>query len=386
MIGGIIVSHGKLGEELLHVLTIILGEAVNIEAWTDDSVTFRMPVGAGGGNAYLLTGDFFSNPVSIDLADVPGLVWEGDSIRWSLRQEVSLDHIGAFPGNSLYLQLPAPVPGAGQENSIILNGPTTSGYVRNDGSLSLYRLDELSPGDELTLGRQLVVSTRPVRFQVDGSVLEPYDPAHPDLAPALINDNWIRPDSVSQVAAQAVGRLRDDWSKSRAIYDYVIDLLDWSGEPPTRNIPDYIRTGQADSEGYSFLFTSLARAAQIPARPVGGIIIDSDGNSRSWWWAEVWIQGLGWVPVDPALGDNAAGLLLPGSPGGEASPDFYFGGLEGRHVAFSRGILSAGPLQPSPEQHIPLQIYSLQGSWEEVSGNLESYRSHWPVPRVTAVY
>ena len=40
MIGGIIVSHGKLGEELLHVLTIILGEAVNIEAisigWYDD--------------------------------------------------------------------------------------------------------------------------------------------------------------------------------------------------------------------------------------------------------------------------------------------------------------------------------------------------------------
>jgi len=32
MIGGIIVSHGKLGEELLNALTIILGEAVNIEA------------------------------------------------------------------------------------------------------------------------------------------------------------------------------------------------------------------------------------------------------------------------------------------------------------------------------------------------------------------
>lgn len=40
MIGGIIVSHGKLAEELLNVLTIILGEAPNIEAisigWYDD--------------------------------------------------------------------------------------------------------------------------------------------------------------------------------------------------------------------------------------------------------------------------------------------------------------------------------------------------------------
>jgi len=32
MIGGIIVSHGKLAEELLNALTIILGEVLNIEA------------------------------------------------------------------------------------------------------------------------------------------------------------------------------------------------------------------------------------------------------------------------------------------------------------------------------------------------------------------
>ncbi|MBS3818773.1 PTS sugar transporter subunit IIA [bacterium] len=40
MIGGIIVSHGKLAEELLNALTIILGEVTNMEAisigWYDD--------------------------------------------------------------------------------------------------------------------------------------------------------------------------------------------------------------------------------------------------------------------------------------------------------------------------------------------------------------
>jgi len=40
MIGGVIVSHGNLAEELLNALTIIIGEAVNIEAisigWYDD--------------------------------------------------------------------------------------------------------------------------------------------------------------------------------------------------------------------------------------------------------------------------------------------------------------------------------------------------------------
>ncbi|MGZ5467990.1 MAG: PTS sugar transporter subunit IIA, partial [Candidatus Aminicenantales bacterium] len=40
MIGGIIVCHGRMAEELLNALTIILGEAPNIEAisigWYDD--------------------------------------------------------------------------------------------------------------------------------------------------------------------------------------------------------------------------------------------------------------------------------------------------------------------------------------------------------------
>ena len=40
MIGGIIVCHGRMAEELLNALTIILGEASNIEAisigWDDD--------------------------------------------------------------------------------------------------------------------------------------------------------------------------------------------------------------------------------------------------------------------------------------------------------------------------------------------------------------
>jgi PTS system mannose-specific IIA component len=40
MIGGVIVGHGKIGEELLNALSVILGEAPNIEAisigWYDD--------------------------------------------------------------------------------------------------------------------------------------------------------------------------------------------------------------------------------------------------------------------------------------------------------------------------------------------------------------
>ncbi len=100
------------------------------------------------------------------------------------------------------------------------------------------------------------------------------------------------------------------------------------------------------------------------------------GETHSWWWAEVWMEGVGWVPIDPALGDGD----------GEDDAGFYFGSLDNRHIAFSRGILSEKPLQPNPELKIPQSFYSLQDVWEEISGNIESYKSSWPTPRVTASY
>ena len=361
-------------------------ETGSIGLWTDNMVQFWIPPGASTGNMYLLKGGQFSNPASIEIQKNAGSFIFGNEMQWSLRQDVFIDRVGAFPGNSLYLHIPSPQPGAGQVEAVVLEPPgdDRDSKLRQDGNLALYRLDELNPGDIPAISRQIIVTTMALKAEIQPEFLVPYDSSHPDLAAALIVDAWIRPDLVPRTASRIVGNLRDDWSKSRAIYDYVIGLLSWEENPPSRVISEYISTEVADSEGYSFLFTSMARAAQIPARPVGGIVIMNDGSTRNWWWAEVWIEGVGWVPIDPALGDAVDDILLPGVESEAA--EYYFGSLEGRHIAFSRGILPSGPLQPDPELRIPDGKYTLQGSWEEVSGNLESYDSHWPVPRLTASY
>ena len=361
-------------------------EAEAIDRWTDGMVRFWIPQGSSTGNIYLQKGGQFSNPVSIELNRNVGTLMTGEGIQWSLRQDVVIDRIGAFPGNSLYLHIPSPQPGAGQGEAVILvtSGEKAPVPLRTDGNLTLYRMDELKSGNNMAISRQILIAVNPVRAEIPPGSPVSYDPSHPDLIDALIADKWIRPDLVSRTTARVIGNLRDDWSKSRAVYDYVLELLLWDENPPSRVIPDYISTAVADSEGYSFLFVSMARAAKIPARPVGGIIVLNDGTTRSWWWAEVWMEGVGWIPVDPALGDGGDNILLSGVDGEAA--DYYFGGLEGRHIAFSRGILPSGSLQPDPELRMPDEKYTLQGAWEEVSGNLVSYNSFWPVPRVTASY
>jgi hypothetical protein len=80
-------------------------EAEFIDLWSDETVSFWIPQGASSGNIYLKRGGAFSNPVSMDISSTAGTVQVGNDLQWSIRQELSVDRIGAFPG-----ELPLCVP------------------------------------------------------------------------------------------------------------------------------------------------------------------------------------------------------------------------------------------------------------------------------------
>jgi tetratricopeptide (TPR) repeat protein len=70
-------------------------------------------------------------------------------------------------------------------------------------------------------------------------------------------------------------------------------------------VDDIVERGHAECRGYGMLFTALCRAADIPARPLWGLAIippsqeKPGGSIVSHNWAECYIAGCGWVPVDP---------------------------------------------------------------------------------------
>ncbi|MCK5734918.1 MAG: hypothetical protein KAH21_00515, partial [Spirochaetaceae bacterium] len=219
-------------------------EAVSIKTWTDSVVRFWLPQGSSSGNIYLHKDGLFSNPVSVEIRNDTGLFQYGDVIQWSIRQDVFINRIGAFPGNSLYLFIPSPHEGSGQGRGIVLEaaGEGILHPLRTDGNLSLYRFDELAPGDSPVISRQIVVPVSSLRTEFFSEAEIPFDPSRPDLIAALHADNWINPDLVPRTSSRAVGNLKGDWLKSRAVYDYVIELLSWDDTPPSRIIPDYIST------------------------------------------------------------------------------------------------------------------------------------------------
>jgi tetratricopeptide (TPR) repeat protein len=65
-----------------------------------------------------------------------------------------------------------------------------------------------------------------------------------------------------------------------------------------KTVDEIVERGHAECRGYTMLFAALCRSAGVPARPVWGVVFLPKGFT-SHNWDEVYIAGVGWVPVDP---------------------------------------------------------------------------------------
>ncbi len=90
----------------------------------------------------------------------------------------------------------------------------------------------------------------------------------------------------------------------RAIFDYTHDKIEPAPFKGYTDALTALRLGQASCNGKSRLFVALARLNGIPARLVGGVILESGVKRTSHQWVEAWLGGR-WVPFDPLNGHFA---------------------------------------------------------------------------------
>lgn len=105
--------------------------------------------------------------------------------------------------------------------------------------------------------------------------------------------------------------------KAQRIYRFVLEHMDYDVTSPYRNQGALTALQKASGvcEDYAALFTALCRASGIPARQVNGFT-DPQGTGEVWnlsggedfslrgyrhSWAEFYVEGLGWLPVDPTM-------------------------------------------------------------------------------------
>lgn len=209
------------------------------------------------------------------------------------------------------------------------------------------------------------------------------------LSGALKADTLIPCDdkSVKELCEKIIGREKNPWSKAKFIYDYMCENFSVLSKVRKGDSDplDLIKKGNGDAYDFAVICTALLRAAEIPAYTDSGILVNQDLQTQTHWWCEFYIDKVGWIPCDPALGAGLEYKQWTDSDVVDAK-NFYFGNMDSHHIMFSRGWSQLKPFSADSKIVQQPRSFALQSIWEEANKDTAKYSSYWSVPVVKGVY
>jgi len=112
---------------------------------------------------------------------------------------------------------------------------------------------------------------------------------------------------IQQGVKKAIGDETNSYWIGRKIYNYVIAHMEYELAGGWNVAPAVLERGNGSCSEYSFVYIAMCRAAGLPARYVGSIVVRNDDASYDdvfHRWVEIYLPGYGWLPVDPSRGDK----------------------------------------------------------------------------------
>jgi len=357
-------------------------------SWSDREIVLRVPDGAASGNVLVTTDKGRSNSVYFETLAGAGLKFFSKPRTTTVQYGVSVHDITASGGNTLYLWLPRVIQSP-EQRKIQLVHQTYEPVVGNHNNVALFRLENLVRGDR----EEVAVGFMYERYQVETQVAAAKVPltyaATANLAARFTAPDALVPSTAPEIvkaAATAVGSEKNPYLKARRIYDWMLGQISRAPAGRATDPVSVLKAKRGDALAYSSLFCALLRAARVPSRMVAGALVGGTGErSLAHWWDEFYIETIGWIPVDPLLGDEDLGVGLPADPEADRRT-FYFGNLDNRHLTFSKGIDEVIRMAPDGRTVRHPDFPWLASVHEEAVGALTSWTTSFAGVEVTGVY
>jgi len=253
----------------------------------------------------------------------------------------------------LRVWIPVPSSDAQQEVSglrIESPAPNQLRQEREYGNRYAYlEVDAVRAKTPIEVRMEMKVRREENRVDPAASGVERKDPA--EIARSLASDRRVPLDGmIAKLAAEQTRGLTRPLDKARAIYNHVVSTMkyDKTGEGWGRGDAIYAcNARKGNCTDFHALLIGMMRASGIPARFEIGFSTPGDRRSGEipgyHCWAQFWLEGAGWVPVDASEAWK--------NPG---SREYFFGAHDQHRVLFSRG--RDVRLDP-PQQGEPLNYF-----------------------------
>jgi hypothetical protein len=343
------------------------------ERWSDREIQVRIPDGTSGGGLDVRTPWGISEPFFFETTNKPGTKVFGDKQNYTLTYSVNIQTRETQASNALYLWFPRPVLSASQPSVRLISWSRVP-FIENYRGTTLFKLNDLPSHSavEIALSFRLdvyAVTTTIRESQIRQSGTSPAATVYTLPGPLIPSDHGL----IKSHTTMVIGREGNPYLKAKKIYDWLITQGGIHWEPVNGDILEALDRKRIDPYGAALLFCAMARAGGIPALPVSGVLIDRSRQTIRHYWAEFWIDGFGWIPVDPVLG---AGVVPDNFISQENPGVYYFGNMDNRHIAFSRGQAVLSQMEVRGKTVARERDFALQNIWEESLGGID-YDSQW---------
>jgi hypothetical protein len=352
------------------------------DAWNTREIRVRIPDGAVTGSLEVRTLRGKTHPVFFDVSGKPGTKTYKDRRNYSISYSVDIKVIEAAKPNTLYLWMPRPAISPAQRNVSLISRSVTP-FVENYRGVSLYKLENLNAGSSQSVNISYNVEVYAVETGIRPLALK-QDETSPLLAYTQ-SSNLIPSDAdvIKTLASGITRREKNPYLIARLLYDWSITEMKIEETVPYTSAVTAAERKISNPYLSALLYCSLMRACKVPCIPVAGVLVNRSGQTLRHYWVEFWIDGFGWIPVDPVMGAHAVpdDYVIK-----QDWVNYYFGNIDSQRIAFSRGEINLSQMESRGRLVSHPQSYSLQNIWEEASGGLESYSSLWGDIIITGIY
>ena len=359
-------------------------------SWSNTEISVRVPDGAYSGVVIVDTGREKSDPKEITINTDAGRKEYLNKKIYLVQYTADIADVVTDDVSTITLRCPVPFNYPAQPNveiTEVVPEPILMNYQNN----LIHQITKSRNNTPKSVFKQtFVLPVFEVRSTVNALKIGNYKDTEKNLLSGALKADALVPSedaAVKELCAKVCGKEKNPWNKAKLLYDYMCENLSISAKVRNGDSDplDLIKKGSGDAFDFAVIYTALLRAAEVPAYTDGGVLLNQDLQSQSHWWCEFYIDKVGWIPADPALG---AGLEFKQWTDSDIvdAKEYYFGNMDSHHILFSRGWSQLKPFSADSKIVQQPRSFALQSIWEEANKDTAKYSSYWSVPVVKGVY
>ena len=316
-----------------------LEQDFDYEYWSNTEIRVRVPDGVASGNFFVKTDKGISNQRNLTLTTTVGKKVFPEKRIYLVQLSADISDVDMGTNSLITLRVPRPQPSS-RQRGITLTEFNPQPVFQDYNKSVIHQLNASHITQEKTgFSQTFVIPVHSVETTIQADKVQKFSDTSRLLYKVYTAPDACIPsdeETIVSLAKTIIGKETNPYKQARLIYDYMVDNYKLLQQLQPKDISSLQLLDLLLGDAYDFaiIFTALCRAAGIPAIPVSGIIVDNAKNGQNHWWAEIYLENFGWVPVDVAL---AAGLNFNLPSEIENPREFYFGNLDLHHIAFSRG-------------------------------------------------